>query len=436
MSATAAPRTIAHFDLDAFFVSVECLLNPSLKGIPLLVGGHSERGVVAACSYEARKYGIHSAMPMKRALQLCPHATVVGNARGEYSKYSRMVTDIIAAKAPLFEKASIDEFYLDLSGMTRFFDPYQWTIELREEIMRATGLPISFAVAVNKMVAKIATNEAKPNGYIHIPAGSEREYLAPLAVNKIPGVGEQTYQTMLQLGIRTIRDLSERSAAELEHQFGKYGLDLYSKSRGIHEGEVVPYYEAKSISTENTFEENKTDMDFLMAELVRMTERVAYELRQDNKTAGCIAVKIRYPDFETTSRQTAIPYTFYDDELIGKAKELFHKLYRKGQPIRLLGVRLSEMTSEALQTNLFEDTGKKIQLYKAIDDVKNKYGKYSIVKAGGLEGDNDPGATWGGIEASKEEQRKRTRGERGPGMAPNPGKEGNPGKGENGAADK
>lgn len=415
---SATPRTIAHFDLDAFFVSVECLLNPSLKGLPLLVGGHSERGVVAACSYEARKYGIHSAMPMKRALQLCPHATVVGNARGEYSKYSRIVTDIIAAKAPLFEKASIDEFYLDLSGMTRFFDPYQWTIQLREEIMSATGLPISFAVASNKMVAKIATNEAKPNGYIHIPAGSEREYLAPLPVNKIPGVGEHTYQTLLQMGIRTIRDLSEHPAAELEHRLGKYGLDLYNKSRGIHEGEVVPYYEAKSISTENTFEENKKDMDFLMAELVRMTERVAYELRQDNKTAGCIAVKIRYPDFETTSRQTTIPYTFYDDELIAKAKELFHKLYRKGQPIRLLGVRLSELTGEAVQTNLFQDTAKKMQLYKAIDDVKNKYGKYSIVKAGGIEGDNDPGSTWGGIEGSKAEQRQRTRDERDQGGAP------------------
>ena len=316
----ASPRIIAHFDLDAFFVSVECLLDPSLKGIPLLVGGHSERGVVAACSYEARKYGIHSAMPMKRALQLCPHATVVGNARGEYTKYSRMVTEIIASRAPLFEKASIDEFYLDLTGMNRFFDPYQWTIELREEITRATGLPISFALASNKMIAKIATNEAKPNGYLHVPAGSEREYLAPLPVNKIPGVGEHTYQTMLEMGIRTIRDLSERPAAELERRFGKYGLDLYNKSRGIHEGEVVPYYEAKSISTENTFEENKTDMDFLMAELVRMTERVSYELRQDNKTAGCIAVKIRYPDFETTSRQMSIPYTFYDDELIAKAK--------------------------------------------------------------------------------------------------------------------
>jgi DNA polymerase IV len=375
-------RYIAHFDLDSFFVSVECINDPSLKGKPVLVGGR-ERGVVAACSYEARKFGIHSAMPMKTAMRLCPQAVVVGSTRGEYSRYSRWVTEIIAAKAPLFEKASIDEFYLDLTGMDRFFNPYQWTIELREEIIASTKLPISFALASNKMVSKIATQEAKPNGYIQVLPGMEREFLAPLKVNKIPGVGEHTYQAMQEMGIVTIRDLSEQAIDVLERRWGKYGTELWSKARGIHEAEVIPYHEAKSISTENTFEENKTDMEFLMAELVRMTERVAYELRQDNKTAGCVAVKIRYPDFETTSRQMTIPYTFYDDELIAKAKELFHQLWRRGQPIRLMGVRLSELTSEAIQTNLFEDTGKKTQLYKAIDEVKGRYGTGAVVKAGG-----------------------------------------------------
>jgi len=377
-------RFIAHFDLDAFFVSVECLNDPSLRGLPLLVGGHSDRGVVAACSYEARKFGIHSAMPMKTALRLCPHATVRGGTRGEYSKYSRWVTEIIAARAPLLEKASIDEFYLDLTGMDRFFDPYAWTIALRDEIILETRLPISFALASNKMVAKIATDEAKPNGYLHVPAGREKEFLAPLRVGKIPGVGEQTSRSLQEMGIITIRDLSEHAPLELERRLGKYGLDLWNKAQGIHEGEVVAYHESKSISTENTFDENKTDLVFLMAELVRMTERVAYELRQDNKTAGCIAVKIRYGDFETTSRQVTIPYTFYDDELILKAKELFHKLWRKDQPIRLLGVRLSELTGEAVQTNLFENIHKKTELYRAIDDLKNRFGKGSIVKAGGI----------------------------------------------------
>jgi len=375
-------RIIAHFDLDAFFVSVECLNDPSLKGKPLLVGGR-ERGVVAACSYEARKFGIHSAMPMKTALKLCPHAIVTNNSRGEYSKYSRIVTNIIADKAPLFEKASIDEFYLDLTGMDKYFQPYQWTIDLRQEIIDKTQLPISFALAANKMVAKIGTDAAKPNGYIHIPFGREKEFLAPLTVNKIPGVGEHTYQNLKALGIYTIRDLAGQSPDILEKRLGKYGIDLWNKAHGIHHGEVTPYYESKSISTENTFEENILDMDRLMTELVHMTERVAYELRQDNKTAGCIAVKIRYPDFETTSKQTTIPYTFYDDELIPKAKELFHKLYRKGQPVRLMGVRLSELTDEAVQTNLFTDNEKKNGLYKAIDDVKNRFGKYAVTKATG-----------------------------------------------------
>jgi DNA polymerase-4 len=379
-------RLIAHFDLDAFFVSVECLNDPSLKGKPLLVGGHSERGVVAACSYEARKYGIHSAMPMKTAMRLCPHATLVGGTRGEYSRYSRWVTDIIAAKAPLFEKASIDEFYLDLTGMDKYFEPLQWTIDLRQEIIRETGLPISFGLASNKMVAKIATDEAKPNGYVYVPYGFEKEFLAPLKVGKIPGVGEHTCQALLEMGIETIRDISEAPIELLEKNIGKYGVDLWNKSHGIHLSEVTPYRESKSISTENTFEENKTDMDFLMSEVVRMTEKIAYELRQDNKTTGCIAVKIRYPNFETTSRQTSIPYTFYDDELILKAKELFHKLYRKGEPVRLLGVRLSELTGEAVQTNLFENIERKTELYKAIDDVKNRFGKYSISKAGGVSG--------------------------------------------------
>ncbi len=373
-------RYIAHFDLDSFFVSVEVLKDPSLKGKAVMVGG-SERGVVTACSYEARKFGIHSAMAMKKAMKLCPHAIVVKGSYSDYGKYSRMVTEIIAAKAPLFEKASIDEFYLDLTGMDKYFDPYKWTIELRQEIIDKTGLPISFALASNKMVAKIATDEAKPNGYIQVAHGFEKEFLAPLKVNKIPGVGESSYQTLLSLGIKTIKDVSEYDAKELESVLGKYGLDLWNKSQGKHTGEVKPYHEAKSISTENTFEENKSDMRFLLSELVRMTEKVAYELRQDGKLAGCLAVKIRYGDFSTYSKQLAIDYTFRDDELIPIAKGLFSKLYKRSTPVRLLGVRLSEFTNHAVQASLFDDQGKKNDLYKAIDDVKNKFGKYALKKA-------------------------------------------------------
>ncbi len=374
-------RYIAHFDLDSFFVSVEVLNDPSLKGKAVIVGGSRDRGVVTTCSYEARKFGVHSAMPMKTAMKLCPHAILVRGTRGEYSRYSRWVTEIIAAKAPLFEKASIDEFYIDLTGMDKFFDPLRWTIGLRAEIIEKTKLPISFGLASNKMVAKIATDEAKPNGYLFVQPGMEKQFLAPLPVNKFSGVGEHMFLSLKAMGIHTIRDLSETPVGLLEKKIGKYGVDLWKKSQGIHTSEVHAYHEAKSISTENTFEENIGDTEFLLSELVRMTEKVAYELRQDEKLTGCIAVKIRYPDFETTSRQTTIDYTLRDDELIPVAIDLFHKLYRKGKPVRLLGVRLSELTNHAVQASLFDDAEKKNNLYKAIDDVKNTFGKTLLKKA-------------------------------------------------------
>jgi DNA polymerase-4 len=372
---------IAHFDLDSFFVSVECIHDPTLKGKPVIVGGHNERGVVAACSYEARKFGIHSAMPMKTAMRLCPQAIVVSGTRGEYSRYSRWVTDIIASKAPLFEKASIDEFYLDLTGMDKFFDPLQWTINLRQQIINETTLPISFGLANNKMVAKMATNEAKPNGYLQVEFGKEKEFLARLPVSKIPGVGEQTCQVLNQMGIRLIKDIYDHSPEQLEKEIGKWGIDLWNKAQGNHHSKVASFHEAKSISTENTFEENITDLKFLMAEIVRMTEKIAFELRQEGKVAGCVAIKIRYPDFETNSRQTTIPYTCADDEIIPVAKDLFHKLYKKGVPVRLLGVRLSELTNDAIQSNIFHNLEKKSDLYKAIDGVKKRFGKLSVHRA-------------------------------------------------------
>ena len=374
-------RYIAHLDLDSFFVSVEVLNNPSLKGKAIIVGGSKERGVVSTCSYEARKFGVHSAMPMKKAMELCPHAVLVQGTRGEYSRFSRWVTDIIAAKAPLFEKASIDEFYIDLTGMDKFFDPYKWTIALREEIIDKTELPISFGLATNKMIAKIATDMAKPNGHLFVPPGMEKAFLEPLPVNKFSGVGEQTYLTLKAMGIYLIGDILKFPIATLEKKLGKWGIDLYSKAQGIHTGEVYNYHEAKSISTENTFEESTTDMVFLIKELVRMTEKIAYELRKDEKLTGCIAVKIRYPNFDTTSKQATIPYTFSDDELIPIAIKLFNSLYKKGMPIRLLGVRLTDLTNHALQGSLFDNPERKKDLYKAIDDVKNKYGRNALQKA-------------------------------------------------------
>ncbi len=369
---------IAHFDLDAFFVSVERILDPSLVGKALILGGSRERGVVSTCSYEARKFGVHSAMPMARAVALCPHAVVMQGTRGQYSKFSQWVTDIIAAKSPLFEKASIDEFYIDLTGMDRFFDPLQWTIDLRNEIIETTGLPISFGLASNKMVAKMATNAAKPNGFLQVLAGKEKEFLAPLQVGEIPGVGEHMLKTMHSLGIMTINDLSAYPQYLLEQNFGKYAEVLQQKALGNHAGSVHHFHEAKSMSTEHTFSENTSDQDFLQAELMRMTEKLGHELREEGKMTNCVAVKIRYPDFETHTKQMAIAPSSYDDELIKVVKDLFGNLYKQKHAVRLIGVRFSELTASSLQTDLFENRVRKASLYTAIDAVKLRFGKKSV----------------------------------------------------------
>lgn len=380
----AAPSNIiAHFDLDSFFVSVEILKNPSLKGKPVIVGGHNERGIVTTCTYEARKFGVHSAMPMKTAMRLCPQAIVVAGTYSEYGRYSQWVTDIIASKAPLFEKASVDEFYIDLQGMDKFFNPFKWTIDLRKLIMNETGLPISFGIAKNKMVAKMATNEAKPNGFLQVPLGKEKEFLAPLEVNKIPGVGEQTNKILEYHKIKFIRDIHNNTAENLEKLLGKWGYDLWHRAQGTHTSIIAQYRETKSISKENTFFENVTDVDFLMSEIVRMTEIICFKLREEAKSAACVTIKIRYPDFETNSQQTTIPYTSADDEIIPVAKALFNKLYRKGKPVRLLGVRLSDFSTQSLQANLFTDSARKKTLYKAVDEVKNRFGRSSVIRASG-----------------------------------------------------
>jgi DNA polymerase-4 len=373
-------RYIAHFDLDSFFVSVEILNDPSLRGKPVLVGG-SERGVVAACSYEARKFGIHSAMPMKQAKKLCPHAIVVGGTRGEYSRFSRWVTDIIASKVPLFEKASIDEFYIDLTGMEKFFGVSKYTKDLREQIMKETGLPISCGLSSGRMISKIATNEAKPNGFLEIPHGKETEFLWPLGIEKIPGVGKNTEMQLKAFGIYKIEDIAKTPPDVMEKYFGKWGESLWRKSQGMDSTRIETDWEQKSMSHENTFDEDKTDLDFLHTEIVRLTEKTAYSLREDDKLTGTVTIKIRYSDFETTSRQETIDYTSLDDKLIAKAKDLFTKSYQKGRAVRLLGVRFSQLIPFTMQMSLFENNAEKLNLYKAVDDIKDRFGSKSVTKA-------------------------------------------------------
>lgn len=379
----AVKNLIAHFDLDSFFVSVECIKDPSLKNKPVIVGGSRERGVVAACSYAVRKFGVQSAMPIKTALRLCPHAIIVKGNYELYGKYSKIVTEIISSKAPLFEKASIDEFYLDLSGMEKFFDVLQWTIDLRNLIIAKTGLPISFGIGANKMVAKMATNESKPNGYLYVPFGYEKQFLSPLPVEKIPGVGEQTNSILKHHGFIRIGDIQLSSSEKMEQLLGKWGIDLFNKCMGLHYSKVLLYHESKSISTENTYDENITDMKITMKEIVRMTEKICFELRNEGKVAGCISIKIRYPDFETITRQCTVPFTSSDDQLIPVVKDLFAKLYKKDKGIRLLGVKLSSLSSNAVQANVFESMERKTDLYKAIDSVKKRFGKTSLIRAAG-----------------------------------------------------
>jgi DNA polymerase-4 len=371
---------IAHFDLDAFFVSVELLKKPELRGKPLIVGGDGQRGIVAACSYEARKYGIQSAMPAMTAKRLCPHAIFLKGSYHEYSTYSRLVTNIIASSVPNYEKASIDEFYVDMSGMDKFFGVSQYTKGLREKIMNQTGLPISYGLSTSKLVSKMATNEAKPNGYLEIPAGKETAFLWPLSVDKIPGVGKQTVTELQSMGILSIEQLAKTPPDQLEYSFGKWGKRMWQKAHGIDDNPVEPYSEQKSLSHENTFHEDGNDINFLHKELVRLCEETAYDLREEKKLTGCVTVKIRYADFETVSRQEVIDYTALDDVLVAKVKSLFNKLYRKGNKVRLLGVRFSHLIPFTVQMNLFDQSVEKLQLYKTIDKIKSQFGHDVITK--------------------------------------------------------
>jgi DNA polymerase-4 len=373
-------RHIAHFDLDSFFVSVEILNNPSLKGKPVLVGGY-ERGVVAACNYEARKFGIHSAMPMKKAMQLCPQAIITNASRDQYSKYSRWVTEIIASKVPLFEKASIDEFYIDLGGMDKFFGASQYAKDLRQLITRETGLPISCGLSSARFISKMATNEAKPNGFLEIPHGKEKDFLWPLGIEKINGVGKQTEEKLKSFGLYKIEDIARTPIEMMEKYAGKWGEVLWHKAHGIGSAEITTDWEQKSMSHENTFDTDYTDIDFLHKELVRLTEKTCYGLREDEKMTGCVTVKIRYSDFETMSRQETVDYTALDDVLIAKVKDLFNKSYQKGRPVRLIGVRFSQLIPFTMQMSLFENNAGKLQLYKAVDDIKERFGSKMVSKA-------------------------------------------------------
>jgi DNA polymerase-4 len=376
-------RYIAHFDLDAFFVSVECLKNPRLKGKPLLVGGSGDRGVVAACSYEARRFGIHSAMPMHLARRLCPQAIIIRGDMESYGKYSSLVTGIIRDTVPLFEKASIDEFYIDLTGMDKFFGCSLFAKELKQKVLKESGLPVSYALASNKLISKVATNEVKPNGMLEIGFGREKSFLAPLSISKLPGIGKETAYKLVRRGVETIRTLSEIPMEMMETMLGKTGLDLWRKANGLDESPVIPYREQRSISTERTFETDTINLNFLHAELIRMTESIGFDLRRQDKLTGCLTVKLRYSNFDTVARQKTIDYTNADHLLLQTAREIFDKLYDRRLLIRLLGIRFTKLIPGNYQIKLYEDTQEQIRLYQSIDSIKRRFGEHAVFRAAG-----------------------------------------------------
>ncbi|HVV54300.1 MAG TPA: DNA polymerase IV [Mucilaginibacter sp.] len=381
----SAKRYIMHIDLDSFFVSVERKDDPSLIGKAVIIGGNAQRGVVASCSYEARRYGVHSGMSSRDAFKLCPHAISVRGNHARYSEESRKVTKIIDEMVPLYQKASVDEFYIDLTGTDRFFDPYELATSVRQRIIRETQLPISFGLASGRTVAKMATNRAKPNGQLFIPHGREMEFLAPQPISAIPGLGESTCKRFYDYGIEKIADLQRADLRFLKTVFGRNGLWIWEKARGIDQGEIVPHSDRKSISTECTFSHNVNDRRKLESVLTSMTEELAGKLRRENKLASCLAIKIRYANFETHTQQEKINLTAAEHILIPGIRNLLTKAWERNRPVRLIGVRLSQLCTGSYQINLFEDNERRISLYQAMDKINFKFGDKTVCRAAGME---------------------------------------------------
>ncbi|WP_028870850.1 DNA polymerase IV [Psychroserpens burtonensis] len=377
-------KNILHLDLDTFFVSCERLIDSRLQNRPLLVGGTGDRGVVAACSYETRLYGVHSGMSMTVARRLCPQAVVIKGNSGIYTKYSHLVTEIIKEHVPVFEKASVDEFYADLTGMDKFHGTYKYASELRQKIIKDSGLPISFGLSCNKIVSKVATGEAKPNNQLKIDSGFEKSFLAPLSIRKIPSVGEKTYQILRNLGVDTVSVVQQMPVELMVSALGANGMTIWKRAQGIDNAPLIPFHERKSISTERTFNKDTIDTTRLRTTVFAMAENLAFQLRRANKLAGTLSIKIRYSDFNTYSKQIKITYSSADHTIIPKALELFEKLYNRRLLVRLVGVKFTDIVSGNYQINLFDDTEQLLNLYSAMDHVREKYGDLSIMRASSM----------------------------------------------------
>ena len=373
-------RQIVHMDLDAFFVSCTLLKMPELIGKPLIIGGTSNRGVVASASYEARRFGVMTAMPTRLALQRCPDAIIIKGDFDLFTAYSNVVNEIIAENAPVHERASINEFYIDMSGMDRFFGSMLFATELTRKVHKETGLPLSFGLSVNKTVAKMCTNYAKPKGSLHIEDKEVQPFLDPQSIKNIPSLGEETYKLLRRISIRIIQTLRQVPAESMQELLGKNGLNLWNKANGIDQNPVIPYTTKKSISTDQTFDKDTQNVHELKALLISMVEKLGFQLRKANLMCSTISIRIRYSNRDTETMQKKIAFTTSDDVLITYAYELFDKLYHRRILLRLIGVKLSGLVEGNQQIDLFHDNIKMIRLYQAMDRMKHRFDNPTLIR--------------------------------------------------------
>ncbi|MFO7447323.1 MAG: DNA polymerase IV [Ignavibacteriaceae bacterium] len=374
-------KTIFHLDMDAFFVSVERILNPSLKGKPVIVGGDPHgRGVVAACSYETRKFGIHSAMPIRKAYSLCPQAIYLHGHHSEYSRYSKAVRRILEKYAPVLEQASIDEFYMDFSGCERIYGAYDiFAKKLQSEINSSLSLPCSIGIAGNKTVAKIGSDHNKPNGITYVPPGGEKVFLAPLPVQVIPGVGKVTLKELNQRGIYFIKDIAALPKDYFASAFGKYGTDLWERANGHGTEYLTTEHEQKSISHETTFLNDVLSVKKIEETIFTLSAKLSQSLKENNWTASTITFKLRYSDFNTLTKARSTRQTDDPAVIFNTVKELFHKSYTRRVAIRLVGIRLTNFSVKSEQQFLFDDIyTKRSRVLDAINKLRAKYGYESV----------------------------------------------------------
>lgn len=376
-------RTILHVDLDAFFCAVEALLDPSLVGKPHAVGGSpSGRGVIASASYEARAFGVRSAMPSAQALRLCPQLILLKGRHSLYGQYSRQVMDILQDAAPVMEQISIDEAFLDVSD-----DPLEGreiAAQLQAKILNETSLPTSWGVASNKLVAKIATDEGKPKGLVVVPPGEEAEFLAPLPVRRLWGVGPKSAERLAQVGVTTIGELAQLSNSRLKALFGDHGPDLAARARGIDDRPLVSEHDPRSLSAERTFATDLTDERDLARQMLSMSETVGRRLRKAGLAGRTVKVKLRWSDFTTISRQTKLAQpTDQDGEIFNAAQALFKAAWKPGRPVRLLGVGVADLGPPSRQLTLFDQSWQEeSRLLSAIDDIRQRFGSDALRRAG------------------------------------------------------